>query len=160
MMSLRIQEADLSNGEHQQAVVELLDAYARDVTAGGQGLADDVRSRVAAGLHEHTTAFVLLAWNDDVPVGIAVCLIGFSTFAARRTINIHDLGVLQNHRGQGIGRKLIEHVVAIGREIDCCKLTLEVERSNPALRLYESTGFRTNDHLDSDATVLFLERKL
>jgi ribosomal protein S18 acetylase RimI-like enzyme len=76
------------------------------------------------------------------PVGIAVCFLGFSTFAAQPLINIHDLAVMPGYRGRGIGRQLLERVGAKGRELGCCKLTLEVREDNHrAQRLYQGFGF-------------------
>ena len=46
----------------------------------------------------------------DNPVGAAVCFIGFSTFAAKPLINIHDFVVLPAARGKGVGRRLLEAV--------------------------------------------------
>ena len=57
-------------------------------------------------------------------VGIATCFRGFSTFYARPTIYVHDLSVLPEQRGGGIGRRLLEAVAARARLLVCCKLTL------------------------------------
>ena len=59
----------------------------------------------------------------------------FSSFQAKPLINIHDLAVLPSHRGQGIGHRLIDAVAVRGRELGCCKMTLEVRPDNePAWR--------------------------
>jgi ribosomal protein S18 acetylase RimI-like enzyme len=90
-------------------------------------------------------------------VGVAVCIGGFSTFAGRPLINVHDLAVMPTHRGRGIGRRLLEAVAERARQTGCCKVTLEVRTSNAdARRLYERLGF-------SDAggqPTQFLERRL
>src|SRR5919108_5938955 len=142
MQGIAIAEADLGNPQHQDAIVHLVDAYARDPMGGGKALPEEVRTALIPGLQRHPTTLVFLAWHSATPVGIAICFVGFSTFAARPLINIHDLAVIPAYRGQGVGRRLLERVEAKGRELGCCKLTLEVRDDNrPAQRLYEKVGF-------------------
>ena len=94
-------------------------------------------------------------------MGPESCFVGFSTFLARPLINIHDLAVLPTHRGQGVGRLLLEHVAAKGTALGCCKLTLEVRADNyPARRLYEAVGFENAASYDGAVQVWFLEKRL
>lgn len=49
-----------------------------------------------------------------------------------------------DHQGQGLGRQLMEHLMALARAEFCTIFLLEVRRSNAAARhLYESLGFKT-----------------
>ena len=130
MPNYEIVEADLSRAEHQHAVVELVDAYAADPMGNGRPLSAAVRSALIPGLQQHPTTIIFLAYKERTPVGIAVCFRGFSTFAARPLINIHDLAVLPRHRGTGAGRTLLEAVERKAREMGCCKITLEVQENN------------------------------
>jgi ribosomal protein S18 acetylase RimI-like enzyme len=142
MHEVTVVEADLNDTRHQTAVLQLINAYARDPMGGGRDLPAAVRDCLISGLRQHPTSLVFLAFDDATPVGVAVCFIGFSTFAARPLINIHDLAVIPDHRGQGIGRLLLERVEAKGRDLGCCKLTLEVREDNHrAQRLYQRFGF-------------------
>jgi ribosomal protein S18 acetylase RimI-like enzyme len=142
MPEVTVIEADLQDQRHQAAIVYLVDAYARDPMGNGEGLPAEVRDRLMAGLQQHPTTMIYLAFDDDKPVGIAVCFVGFSTFAAQPLINIHDLAVVAEYRGRGVGRLLLERVEARGRELGCCKLTLEVRADNQrAQRLYARVGF-------------------
>lgn len=135
-------EADLSNGTHQDGIVRTVDAYARDEMGGGSPLNSEVRAALIEGLKNHPSKMILLALLEGEIVGAAVCFFGFSTFAAKRSVNIHDLSVLPEYRDSGVGRKLIEAVFQKGRELDCCKVTLEVRRDNERARhLYRSCGF-------------------
>jgi ribosomal protein S18 acetylase RimI-like enzyme len=85
---------------------------------------------------------VFLAFDGDAAVGAAVCFVGFSTFAARPLMNIHDIGVLPGLRGRGIGGRMIAAIAAKARKLGFCKLTLEVRRDNlPARGLYRKAGF-------------------
>ena len=161
MLEAEILEADLARAEHQQAIVALLDAYSRDPMGNGAPLAAEVRRDVIAGLRELPTALVFLAYVADKPVGVAICFRGFSTFAARPLINIHDLAVLPELRGQGLGRRLLEAVAEKGRALGCCKLTLEVlENNGKARRVYEAAGFRQATYQPEAGGALFLTRPL
>jgi GNAT superfamily N-acetyltransferase len=134
-------QADLNRKDHQQAIVALTAAYARDAMGTGGPLDDEVLHQLIPGLKRHPTTLVFLAYVSGEAVGIATCFRGFSTFHAKPLINIHDLEVLASHRGRGIGRRLLEHVERVARQSGCCKLTLEVGQNNPAKSLYEEIGF-------------------
>ena len=122
-MSVRIVEADLSLAEHQDAVLAMVDAYSRDAMGNGKPLDQAVRTRLIPGLRRHPTTLIFLAFDGVQPIGVTVCFIGFSSFAAKPIINIHDFVVLPTSRGKGIGRRLLEAVEAKARELGCCKLT-------------------------------------
>ena len=142
MPDVTVLEADLGDRRHQAAIEYLVDTYARDPMGAGESLPDEVRDRLIPGLRQHPTAMIFLAFDGAEPVGIAVCFVGFSTFAARSLINIHDLAVVPAYRGQGVGRLLLKRVEARGHELGCCKLTLEVRADNHrAQRLYTRGGF-------------------
>jgi ribosomal protein S18 acetylase RimI-like enzyme len=141
-MDLRVRQADLSDARDTAAIVAILDSYAFGVVGGNQRLPPDVRERLIPALRQLPTTLVLLAFLDDVPVGIAVCFFGLSTFRALPLLNIHDLAVLPQHRGRGVGRALLAAVEEHARRHDCCKLTLEVQEDNPRARaLYDRFGF-------------------
>ena len=106
------------------------------------------------------TSRVWLALDGDMAVGVCVGFLGFSTFQALPLINIHDLAVLPEQRGRGIGRALLAAVEAQARTEGCCKLTLEVQEDNaPARGLYQSFGFRDVRYGDSGPT-RFLGKQL
>jgi GNAT superfamily N-acetyltransferase/predicted RNA-binding protein with PIN domain len=138
---IEIIEADLNRTDHQQAIVALTAAYARDPMGTGGPLDDDLLRQLIPGLKRHPTTRVFIAYMNAEAVGIATCFHGFSTFHAKPLINIHDLAVLPAHRSRGIGRKLLEHVEQVARKSGCCKLTLEVGADHPAKRLYNECGF-------------------
>jgi ribosomal protein S18 acetylase RimI-like enzyme len=104
---------------------------------------------------------IFLAFEGEQPVGVAVCFIGFSTFAAKPLINIHDCMVLPAFRGKGVGRRLLDAVEAKARELGCCKLTLEVMDNNDrALRAYEAAGFVRYALQENAGTAIFLSKPL
>jgi len=142
MPKVTIIKADLANLSHRNAVVGMIDAYASDAMGGGRPLLADARERLGSALQSHPMAHVFLAYDGIDPVGVAVCFLGFSTFAARPLLNLHDLAVLPTHRRRGVGHALLEQVASAARSLGCCKVTLEVRADNaPAQALYQSVGF-------------------
>jgi ribosomal protein S18 acetylase RimI-like enzyme len=155
-MQFRIDEADLGDPAQASALVEIVDAYASEPGGQNAPLSDQVREGMVRGLASHQSALVLLAYADTQAIGVAICFFGFSTFAARPLINVHDLAVLPAFRGRGAGRALLEEVERRGRERGCCKLTLEVHDTNDgAKRLYADVGFGP-----WDTPTLFVTRPL
>jgi ribosomal protein S18 acetylase RimI-like enzyme len=69
-------------------------------------------------------------------------------------IRIVDIALLPEHRGNGIGTSLLRDLLA---EADAAgkRVTIHVERFNPALRLYERLGFSI---AEDKGVYLFLER--
>lgn len=134
--------ANLDDAAHRNAIVGVLDSYAIDPVGGGRPLAADVRERLVPMLGAQPNALVLLAFERTRPIGLAVCFFGLSTFAARPLLNVHDLAVVPDARGRGVGRALLTEAERLARERGCCKLTLEVQDDNrPARTLYERFGF-------------------
>jgi ribosomal protein S18 acetylase RimI-like enzyme len=160
--SIEIIEADLERPEHQQAVLEMTDAYCQDPMANSRPLTEEVRKGLIAGLRDHPAAcrLILLGYAGDRPVGIATCFRGFSTFSARPLINVHDLAVIPEYRGRGIGRQLLDAVETRARQMGCCKLTLEVLEDNPASRLYEAMGYSRPNYENDAGRVLFLTKSI
>ena len=140
---LTVVDADLNRPHHCDGLIAVLDDYARLPNIAGCPLPPEVKTVLPERLREQPGRVILLAVQDDRVVGVAVCFLGFSTFAARPLLNIHDLAVLGECRGQGVGGVLLKAVDDRARELGCCRVTLEVVEDNPgAKRLYERTGFR------------------
>lgn len=56
--------------------------------------------------------------------------------------NIDNVVVAEKFRGKGIATKLLEHLLAMGKEAGVEAFTLEVRVSNaPAIHVYEKLGF-------------------
>lgn len=138
----RICRADWQAPADQDAVLDLLDLYAREPLGQGAPLSPEVRQRLIPGLRAQPGSLVLLAWSGSRAGGLAVCLAGFSTFHARPLLNIHDLIVRPELRGRGVGRALLRAAEREAEQRGCCKLTLEVRADNHrARRLYQTLGF-------------------
>lgn len=153
--------ADLDHEPHRRALLEVLDHYAQEPGISGAPLPESTRSRVVDGLRAHPTSEVLLAFDGERAVGLAVCFVGFSTFHARPLINIHDFAVVKDARGRGLGRRLLAAVEQRARELGCCKLTLEVREDNRVARaLYESSGFTHYTPGGTPTPTFFVEKRL
>ena len=161
MSSIEILQADLDHRDHQQAIVALLDAYAMDPMGNGKALSKEVRRELIPGLQQHPTTIIFLAFQNKDAVGIAACFVGFSTFAARPLINIHDFYVIPEVRGQKIGHMILAAVEQKARDTECCKITLEVQQNNHrAQRIYEAAGFSRSVYVAAAGGALFLSKSL
>lgn len=153
--------ADYRNTAHAAALVDLLDAYASDPAGGGKPLEAAVRQRLPAELAARPQAFSVLAYEGSQPVGLVNCIEGFSTFAARPLVNVHDVVVLPSHRGKRVAQRMFALVEEEARRRGACKLTLEVLSGNaPALRAYEREGFAGYQLDPALGTAVFLQKKL
>ena len=146
---------------HARAIVELLDSYARDPMGGGDGLGERTRRVLVDELCARPWIVTFLALDEDRPVGLLIALEGFSTFAARPLLNIHDVAVHPDHRGRGVGTALMSAAEEFARERGCCKLTLEVLEGNArASELYARLGYRPYALDPALGTAQFWEKPL
>jgi len=158
---ITILEADLAREDHSATVLELLDGYSRDPMGDGAPLSENTRRTLIPALRAHPTTLIFLAYRGSEPIGLAICFRGFSTFAARPLLNIHDFYVAQAGRGTGIGRQLLDAVARRARDIGCCKLTLEVlENNRRALNVYQAAGFRQATYQPEAGGSLFFTKPL
>jgi len=140
--SIRICRADYANRIHASALVMLLDAYARDAAGGGKPLGEFAKTHLVDALAARPQAFSVLAFDLMQPIGLINCIEGFSTFACKPLVNVHDVAVLASHRGQRVAEQMLALAEQIARERGACKMTLEVLQGNSsAIRLYERVGF-------------------
>lgn len=91
---------------------------------------------------------------------------GFAIFwLVHDEIHVLNVATHREHRRLGLGRLVMDAVIAFGRDHKCRIATLEVRRGNAAaLGLYQSLGFRTvalrpnyyqDDH--EDAVVMIMD---
>ena len=157
----RVRPADLEAGADAEAVLQLLDAYAADPMGDGEPLPESTRQRLIPALRKIPERLVLLAFLDKRAIGLAIAFQGFSTFRAMPLLNVHDLAVLPEFRGRGVGSALLAGLEAEARQRGCCKMTLEVRADNsPANALYRRRGFAAAVIDDQEIQYLFLEKKL
>jgi GNAT superfamily N-acetyltransferase len=160
-MSIEIIEADLAVTEHADAIILLMDEYAHDPMGGGSSLSDYAKNNLISELAIRKTAHVVLAFVEDRPAGLIICLEGFSTFACQPLLNIHDAIVSAPYRGRGLSKMLLQAVEQIAIDLGCCKLTLEVlEHNEIARKAYQSFGFDSYMLNPEMGKALFWEKKL
>lgn len=157
----KVMVADLTNPLHAQAVVELLNEYAKDAMGGGTALADAVKDNLVSELRKRPHIFAVLAFSDDKPAGLAICMEGFSTFACMPLINIHDLVVAPAFRGRGLSHKILQTIEVLAKSRHCCKLTLEVLEGNKiAQNAYRAFGFEGYQLNPETGRALFWQKNL
>jgi len=151
----------LTNSRDAHAMIALLDGYARDVMGGSKALSEEVKARLPADLAARPSALVLLAFEGDEPVGLAIAFEGYSTFAAAPLLNLHDFAVAPAFRGRRIAALLLERLEAEAVERGCCKITLEVlEHNRRARSVYSAAGYESYELLPEQGKALFLHKRL
>ena len=59
-------------------------------------------------------------------------------------VHIHAIATHPDFRGRGLGRQMLDHVLAASAAAGCQMASLEVRAGNaPAIALYEHAGFKT-----------------
>ena len=154
-------EADLSLPAHAEAVVRLLHAYALDPMGGSEGLSEFAQANLISELRRRPWMRAILAYAEGEPAGLAICIEGFSTFACKPLLNIHDLAVAPQFRGRGIAKLLLRKAEAIARQLGCCKLTLEVLEGNTiAQSAYRACGYAGYELDPKLGRAMFWQNKL
>lgn len=139
---MKVIKADYKNTLHSQAILSLMQAYALDPMGGAEALSEYTQENLIANLQTSTGVFSVIAYEGEQAVGLINCVEGFSTFKAKKLVNIHDVIVLKTYRGQGIVHKMFNEVDKIAIALGCCKLTLEVLEGNEVAKsAYEKQGF-------------------
>ena len=81
---------------------------------------------------------IFFALRDGQAVGCCALLA-----AHPGEFEVAKMAVTESCRGQGVGRRLLEAVIAEARAAGAARLSLETNsKLTPAIRLYESVGFR------------------
>jgi GNAT superfamily N-acetyltransferase len=154
-------KAELSVPEHANAVLAVLDEYAMDIMGGGNCLPDYTKENLVSALSRLPHCHIILAFDETKPVGLAICFEGFSTFACRKVLNIHDFTVVPAARGRGISKVLLSRIEAVAHDLGCCKLTLEVLEGNKlAQQIYKNFGFESYELNPEMGRAMFYEKKL
>lgn len=86
-------------------------------------------------------AEVLIAELGGKPVGFALFFRSFSTFLGRTGLYLEDLYVKPDHRGRGIGKRLLTHLAKLAEERGYGRMEWAVLNWNrPAIDFYERMG--------------------
>ena len=153
--------ADLSLPSHGEAIVYLLNEYAKDEMGGGTELSIFVKNNLVCELKKRQGVYIILAFVDGNPAGLVNCFEGFSTFACKPLLNIHDVIVIEKYRGRGISKKMLNKAEEIAISLGCCKLTLEVLEGNTiAQGAYKSCGYSGYELNPKMGKAMFWQKKL
>jgi ribosomal protein S18 acetylase RimI-like enzyme len=156
MITTNIITCDYYKPEHKHAIAALINAYIADEMGGGESLSEPDQLSLVEGMKNHPKSIILLAETDGVFAGILTAFENFSTFTAKPMINIHDIFVLKEYRGSGIGRQLMKGIIREAENRNSSRISLEVRKDNHnAQGLYKSLGF-----VDTDPSMFYWRKYL
>jgi GNAT superfamily N-acetyltransferase len=95
---------------------------------------------------ERPAAEVLLAFEEQWPVGFAVFFHNFSTWLGRPGLYLEDLFIKPEKRGKGYGRALLIELAKIAWERECGRMEWAVlDWNEPAIKFYHSLAAKPMD---------------
>ena len=95
---------------------------------------------------EKPVAEVLLAFENETPVGFAVFFHNFSTWLGRPGLYLEDLFVKPEKRGKGYGHALLVDLAKIARDRGCGRMEWAVlDWNDPAIQFYRALGAKPLD---------------
>ncbi|HUF55025.1 MAG TPA: GNAT family N-acetyltransferase [Thermohalobaculum sp.] len=99
------------------------------------------------GLGDGTLFRALLAEAGGATCGAATFLPEFSTLRGKPGVFLQDLWVAPEHRGSGLGRRLLAAVAREAAAWQAAYLTVSAHTGNPgAIAFYRSLGFTTDEN--------------
>ncbi|RAR68118.1 acetyltransferase (GNAT) family protein [Paraburkholderia unamae] len=108
-------------------------------------------------------AKALICELDGEPVGFAVYFFSYSTWQAKPGLYLEDLYVSTDARGQGAGKRLLQHLAAIAVETGCGRFEWSVlDWNEPAIGFYRSIGAKPQSEwiryrMEGDAIRVFAD---
>jgi GNAT superfamily N-acetyltransferase len=95
---------------------------------------------------EAPAAHVLIARENEEPVGFAVYFFNFSTWLGRPGLYLEDLFVRPDKRGHGYGRALLTHLAGVAQQRRCGRMEWAVlDWNEPAIEFYKKLGAKPMD---------------
>lgn len=159
MMKISVKQILLETDKEANDLLALLDAYSKDIMGGGEPLPDRVFNELIPALKNKKDKFILIAYDNETAVGLAICFEGFSTFYAKPLLNIHDFVITEPYRGLGISKLLLEAIDDYALKIGACKVTLEVlQGNNRAQKVYKAHGFAPYELDENMGNALFYHK--
>ena len=160
-MDLNIIKVNYDDTQQSADIVYLLNSYASDPMGGGKPLNQFVKDNVVNELSKLPHAFSILCYVNGKVAGLVNCFEAFSTFSCKPLVNIHDVIVLKEYRGNNLSQKMLEKVEEIAISKGCCKLTLEVLSNNKAAKTaYQKFGFSQYELDPKAGNALFWQKIL
>lgn len=160
-MTIQIIRVDYAKTQHGKDLLELLNRYALDPAGGEQALNAYTHSNLLAALQNRSDAVSFIAYDELLAVGLLNAFEGFSTFACRPLLNVHDVYVIPNYRRQAVAKKLFNAAQEFALENNCAKLTLEVLSKNDAAKhCYRKLGFKPYSLKEDIGDAVFWQKNL
>ena len=160
-INIKVVKADYLNDQHKKDIPALLDKYASDPMGGGKPLNENVKNNLVKELSKIPHALSVIAYIDGKAAGLVNCFEAFSTFSCKPLINIHDVVVLNEYRGNGISQAMLSKVEEIAKSKGCCKVTLEVLSNNEVAKsAYRKFGFSSYELAPKAGEALFWQKQL
>jgi len=148
-MTAILERVNYLDSKHAADIGYLMNCYASDPMGGSSPLTAEITSRLATELSKTSHAFSIICYIFGKPAGLINCFEAFSTFQCKPIVNVHEIVVVEEFRGQGISYFLLHEVENMALEKKCCKITLEaLEWNIPAKSSYIKFRF-TDYELDS-----------
>ena len=89
---------------------------------------------------------IFVATEEDEVVGMTSLLFTISTAQGAPACWLEDMVIRPEHRGKGIGTKLLSHAVAYAKSNGFTRITLLTDRtSDKSIHFYERHGFQRSD---------------
>lgn len=79
-----------------------------------------------------------LILSDVIPAGF----IGFEFHYEKETTKLHRIYLLKEFKGKGLGKKGLDFMKKMAAETSDKRIILNVNKENPARKMYESQGFK------------------
>lgn len=106
---------------------------------------DQLHNSPAQMLEDQQYFNCLIAVDGEKLVGFATYFFAYYSWTGR-SIYLDDLYVTQKYRGAGIGSKLFDEVIELGKQNNCRKMRWQVSNWNAkAIEFYRSRGAAINN---------------
>ncbi|MEC5394929.1 GNAT family N-acetyltransferase [Bergeyella sp. RCAD1439] len=135
-MNFKIRKAEASDTETIHHLIRQLAIYEK-MEEEMVATVEELRRK----LFEDRYAEVLIAEEQNRPVGFALYFYNFSTFLGKPGLYLEDLFVEPEYRGKGYGKALLAALARIAKSKDCGRMEWSVLNWNaPSIAFYKSLG--------------------
>ena len=125
----------------------VLDLVRRYHAFEGIGYEEDATARTLAPLlREGEAGRIWLIERAGSTIGYVALCFGYSIELGGRDAFVDEMYILEEHRGEGVGKTVLAEIQSVARAEGVKALHLEVERTNDrAKKLYRSLGFSSRE---------------
>lgn len=136
-----------------QTVLDFIKAIARYEKLENQ--VEATLEDIQLSIFQKKDAHVIIAYDNNQPVGFALYFYNYSTFKGRKGLYLEDLFVNEAYRSKGIGRQLFDYLKQKAKDEDCGRMewvcldwnqnAIDFYRKNKATSMDEWTTFRIDE---------------